>query len=60
MPMHHFMAIVKSEYYQEETNSLYGNMKTEFSHILYTVWSCSFLTYALIMGVQMGEISKLG
>jgi hypothetical protein len=34
--------------------------KTQFSRIIYTGWSCSFLLSAVIMGVQMGEMSKLG
>jgi hypothetical protein len=41
--------------------SVYGSdIKTQFSHILYTGESCSFLISAAIMGGQMGEISKLG
>jgi hypothetical protein len=45
----------------KETNSLYGtNIKTQFSHIIYTEWRCSFLTSAVIMGAHMGVMSKLG
>jgi hypothetical protein len=64
--MHYFTAIIKimglSEYKSSlKRNSLYGtNIKTQFSHIIYTGWSCSFLTSAAIMGVQVREMSELG
>jgi hypothetical protein len=65
MSMHCFPAIVKirvlSEVITEETNSLHGtNIKPQFSHLIYTGRSCSFLTSAAITGVQMEEMSKLG
>jgi hypothetical protein len=44
----------------KETNYLYDtNIKTQFSHIIHTGWSCSFLTAAIVR-VQMGEVPKLG
>jgi hypothetical protein len=44
----------------KETNSLYStNIETQLSHIIYTGQTC-FLTSAAIMGVQMGQMSKLG
>jgi hypothetical protein len=44
-----------------ETNSLYStNIKIQLSYLICTERSCSFLTSAAIMGVQMGEMSKLG
>jgi hypothetical protein len=52
---------IRIEVITKEANPLHGtNIKTQFSHIIYTGWSCSFLTSALMMGVQMGEMSKLG
>jgi hypothetical protein len=32
----------------------------KFSHTIHIGRICSFLTYAVIMEVQMGEMSKLG
>jgi hypothetical protein len=29
-------------------------------HLNYTLWSCRFLISAVITGVQIGEMSKLG
>jgi hypothetical protein len=66
--MHYFMATVdknqstiRIEVITKEASSLYGiNIKTQFSHTIYTGWKCSFLTYVAIMGVQMGQMSKLG
>jgi hypothetical protein len=68
MSMHYFMAIVvknqstiRIEVITEETNSLYStNIKTQLSLIIYTGQSCSFVSSAVIIGVQMGEMSKLG
>jgi hypothetical protein len=52
---------IRIEVIAKETDYLYGtNTKTQFSHINYTGQSCSFLTSAAIMGVLMGEMSKLG
>jgi hypothetical protein len=43
----------------KETNSLYStNIKIQISHIIHTARSCSFLTSAAIMEVQMGEGRK--
>jgi hypothetical protein len=64
--MHCFTAIgvkisVAVEVTAKETNSLYGtNIKTQFSHWIYTGRHCSFLNSAAITGVQVGEMSKLG
>jgi hypothetical protein len=54
--------LLKSECYQNRSHhSLYGtNIETQFSHIMYTGQGCSFLTSDVIMGAQMGEMSKLG
>jgi hypothetical protein len=39
--------------HQKETNSLYStNIKTQLSNIIYTEWSCSFITSASITEVQ--------
>jgi hypothetical protein len=46
-----------------EINSPYGtntHKKHQFSHSIYTGRSYSFLFSAVITGVQMGEMSKLG
>jgi hypothetical protein len=52
---------MRIEVITEETNSLYGtNIKTKFSHIIYTGQNCSFLTSAAVMAVQMVEMSELG
>jgi hypothetical protein len=37
----------------------YQHKKDKVSHSIYTGLSCSFLTSAVIMGVQRGEMSKL-
>jgi hypothetical protein len=51
----------KIEANAKETNSLYStNIKTQLSHIIYTGRSCSFLTSAALIGVHMGEMSKMG
>jgi hypothetical protein len=43
-----------------QTNSLYfANLRTQLSHVVYTGWNCSFLTSTTIMGVQIGEMSRL-
>jgi hypothetical protein len=52
---------VRIDVITKDTNSLYGtNLKTQFSHIIDAEQSCSFLTSAAIMEVQVGEMSKLG
>jgi hypothetical protein len=38
----------------------YQHKKNKFSHSVYTGQSCSILTSAVIMEVQMGEMCKLG
>jgi hypothetical protein len=44
-----------------ETNPMHGtNINTKFSYIIYIGWSCSLLTSAAIMTVQVGEMYKLG
>jgi hypothetical protein len=43
-----------------ETNSLYGTNTKKNSYSVYTGQSCSLFTSAVILGVQMGEKSKLG
>jgi hypothetical protein len=51
---------IRIEVITKEPNSLCGtNIKTQFSHVIYTGRSCSFLTSAVITGVQMGEMPKL-
>jgi hypothetical protein len=49
---------VRIEVITKETNGT--NIRTQFSHIICTGCSCSFLASAAVVGVQMGEISKLG
>jgi hypothetical protein len=59
MSMFCFMAIVVKEI--KEINSLYStNIKTQFSHIICTRQSYGFRTFAVIMGVQKGEMSTVG
>jgi hypothetical protein len=67
MSMHYFMAIVvKIRVLSEQKSSLKRQIpctvptEKHYFHSVYTGWSCSFLTSATIMGVQMGEMSKLG
>jgi hypothetical protein len=38
----------------------YQHKKNKIPHSIYTGRSCSFLTSAVITGVQMGAISKVG
>jgi hypothetical protein len=38
----------------------YQHKKNKFSHSIYNGQSCSSFTSAVITGVQMGEMSKLG
>jgi hypothetical protein len=66
MSVHYFTAIVVkirvlSQKKSSPKRQILSMVPTsQLSHIIYTGWSCSFLTSAAIMGVQMGEISKLG
>jgi hypothetical protein len=55
------VVLSEMEFIAKEIISLYGtNIKTQFSHLIYIGWNCSFLTSSAIMGVKMGEMSKLG
>jgi hypothetical protein len=45
---------------EKQCSLWYQHGKNKFSHSVYTWRSCSFFTSAVIMGVQMGEMSKLG
>jgi UDP-galactopyranose mutase len=38
----------------------YQHKKNEFSHTIYTGRICSFFGFAMITGVYMGEMPKLG
>jgi hypothetical protein len=39
---------------------LYQHKQNKFSHSIYTGLSCSLFIFAVKMGVQKGEMSKLG
>jgi hypothetical protein len=60
------LLLLKLEYYENKShhlrdNSLYStDIKSQFSHIINTGRSCNFLTYAAVIGVHMGGMSKLG
>jgi hypothetical protein len=67
MSRHYFMAIVKIRVLsgwklslKRQILCMVPTIQTQFSHPVCTGRSCSFLTSAAIIGVQMGEMSELG
>jgi hypothetical protein len=50
----------RSPHWRDKFSVWYQHKKHKYSHSLCTGRRCSFLTSALITGVKMGEVSKLG